>query len=158
MKILLPLLLLLTLAGCENTEYAQSRINSLRERQASLQHIADTTSDPEVRAEALRAIGSLREEESTVRAEDYGRQASFWGEVLLAASGVGGVAGVIARKFGKSRASGDVSDLRAKLEAFERGLQQPAPWVHPGPGELHVTNYPLKSSTGTSEPPTTETT
>lgn len=158
MKILLPLLLLLTLTGCELSSSAQRSISDLDNQESALLQMYDATEDPVVRAQLLREIQDIREEKVSVRARDLGLQVGMWAELGAVSGLVGGAVSWFIRKRGKSRAEPMVRSLEERFAAFERGLQQPAPWAHPGPGELHVTNYPLKSSTGTSEPPTTETT
>ena len=123
MKFLIPFLLLL-LAACQTSPHIQERINVLERQAEEAQQRADQAETDEERLEFLEREHELRQEMARLKAEDHGQQSGMAFELILAALGLGGFGAV--RTFGKSRASQEVAELRARLEAFERGFNQPA--------------------------------
>lgn len=116
----IPLLLLLQ--ACPLTPAAQEEIRQLETVIAQAQQqAAEATTDAE-RLEAMIVAQEARNRAAEVKAEDYGKQTGLLWELAFASLGLGGLGA--ARTFGRSRASRELAQMRERLEAFERGMNQ----------------------------------
>ena len=115
--------IMLVLAACQLSPLTQEQI-AILERQAEEAALdAATAPTDQERLDAMERERELRQEIDRLKAQDLGQQSGYVWELLLASLGLGGLGA--ARTFGKSRASQELAEMRAKLEAFEKGFNQP---------------------------------
>lgn len=119
----LPLLLA---PACQLTDAAAEQVRLLTIQAEEARAAAEEAETAEEKLLELQREQQIRDSIERVKAEDMGRQTGFAWELALAALGLGGFSAARTR-FGKSRASGEIAELRMKLEAFEAGMKQVPP-------------------------------
>lgn len=125
MKSLILTLPLLLAGGCQLTEGAAEQVRLLTLQAEEARKAAEEAETAEEKLLELQREQQIRTSIERVKAEDYGRQTGFAWELLAASLGLGGLG--VARTFGKSRATQELAQMRAKLEAFEAGMKQVPP-------------------------------
>lgn len=145
MKSTIVLVTLLLLAACQLSPLTAEQVRILEAQALEAEADAEEADEAEAKLAALERAKELREEAARLKAEDYGRQSGYAWELALAALGLGGVSA--ARTFGKSRAAEQIARLQQRLEDFERGFNQPPPFVgYSGPADPSVTDPPKNAT------------